>query len=118
MRTISQTLRVLQHVKENENPNLELLGILANMVQLKNDVSFTIMDTIWASLDRVLETYVPRSDTFTLASENGVPVAFLSGKYPPEAIRFESLATEIKSIIHNLGGVAGEYDERPQRTLV
>lgn len=118
LRAISQTLRVLQHVKENENHNLELLGILANMVQLKKDVSFTIMNTVWASLDGVLETYMPRSDTFTLASEKGLPVAFLAGKYPSEAIRFESLATEIKSIIHSLGGVAGESDERPERALV
>ncbi len=118
LRTISQTLRVLQHVKENENPDLELLGILANMVQLKNDVSFTIMNTVWASLEGVLETYMPRSETFTLASEKGLPVAFLAGKYPAEAIRFESLATEIKSIIHNLGGVSGESDERPERALV
>lgn len=118
LRTISQTLRVLQHVKENENPKLELLGILANMVQLKQDVSFTIMNTVWSSLSGVLETYMPRSDIFTLANEKGVPVAFLSGKYPSEAIRFESLASEIKSIIQSMGGVAGVADEREQRALV
>ncbi len=118
LRTISQTLRVLQHVKENENQKLELLGILANMVQLEKDVSFTVMNTVWSSLSGVLETNMPRSDVFSLASEKGLPVAFLSGKYPPEAIRFESLATEIKSIIQSLGGVAGETDERQQRALV
>ncbi len=118
LRTISQTLRVLQHVKENENPDLELLGILANMVQLKKDVSFTIMNTVWSSLSGVLETYMPRSDVFTQASEKGLPVAFLAGTYPSEAIRFESLATEIKSIIHRMGGVAGEANERPQRALI
>jgi len=118
LRTISQTLRVLQHVKENENPKLELLGILANMVQLKKDVSFTIMNTVWATLDGVLETFMPRSDTFTLASEKGLPIAFLAGKYPAEATRFEHLATEIKSIIHDLSDVAGESDERSERALV
>jgi chromosome partitioning protein len=118
VRAISQTLRVLQYIKENENSELNLLGILATMVQLNKDVSFNIMNTVWASLDGVLETYIPRADVFHVASEKGVPVAFLSGKYPPEAIRFELLATEIKDIIQGLGGVTGEVDERPQRELI
>jgi chromosome partitioning protein len=118
LRAISQTLRVLQHVKENENADLSLLGILATMVQLNKDVSFNIMNTVWASLDGVLETYVPRADVFHVASEKGLPVSFLSGKYPPEAIRFELLATEIKDLIQGMGGVTGELDERPQRELI
>lgn len=118
LRAISQTLRVLKHVKENENSGLELLGILATMVQLTKDVSFNIMNTVWASLSGVLETYIPRAEIFSLASEKGLPVAFLPGKYPPEAIRFELLATEIKSVIQGLGGATGVEDERPQRELV
>jgi chromosome partitioning protein len=118
LRAISQTLRVLKHVKENENGHLELLGILATMVQLNKDVSFNIMNTVWASLSRVLETYIPRADVFGSASEKGLPVAFLPGKYPPEAIRFELLATEIKGIIQGMGGATGEVDERPQRELI
>jgi len=118
LRAISQTLRVLKHVKENENGGLELLGILATMVQLTKDVSFNIMNTVWASLSGVLETYIPRADVFSLASEKGLPVAFLPGKYPPEAIRFELLATEIKGVIQGLGGVTGDVDERPQRELI
>lgn len=118
LRAISQTLRVLKHVKENENSGLELLGILATMVQLTKDVSFNIMNTVWASLSGVLETYIPRADVFSIASEKGLPVAFLPGKYPPEAIRFELLATEIKGVIQGLGGVTGDVDERPQRELI
>jgi len=118
LRAISQTLRVLQHVKETENSDLELLGILATMVQLNKDVSFNIMNTVWASLSRVLETYIPRADVFGVASEKGLPVAFLPGKYPPEAIRFELLATEIKGVIQGLGGATGDVDERPQRELI
>ncbi len=118
LRAVSQTLRVLKHVKENENSALELLGILPTMVQLNKDVSFNIMNTVWASLAGVMESYIPRADVFGIASEKGLPVAFLSGKYPPEAIRFELLATEIKDIIRSLGGATGEADERPQRELV
>ena len=118
LRSISQTLRVLMHVKENENPKLELLGILATMVQMNKDVSFNIMTTVWESLSGVLETYIPRADVFSIASEKGLPVAFLPGKYSPEAVRFQLLVTEIKGIIQGLGGATGETDERPQRELI
>lgn len=118
MRSISQTLRVLQHVREHENQELKLIGILATMVQMDNDVSFNIMNTLWGSLSGVLETHIPRADVFALASEKGLPVAFLPGKYPPEAIRFELLATEIKGIIQEMGGTTGEIDERAQRDLI
>ncbi|MDD4457631.1 MAG: ParA family protein [Syntrophotalea acetylenica] len=118
LRAISQTLHVLQHIRENENRKLHLIGILAVMVQLRKDVSFNIMSTAWSSLHGVLETYIPRTDIFHLASEKGLPVAFLQGRCPPEAKRFEMLATEIKTIIQNLGGDMGADDERPQRELI
>jgi chromosome partitioning protein len=76
------------------------------------------MTTVWESLCGVLETYIPRADVFSIASEKGLPVAFLPGKYSPEAARFQLLVTEIKEIIQGLGGVTGESDERPQRELI
>lgn len=118
LRSIQQSLRVISHVKENDNPGLQLLGILATMVQLHQDSSFNILKTVWSSLSGVLETYVPRADVFALASDKGLPVAFLGGKYPPEALRFELLATEIKKIIQELGGITGESDERTERALI
>ncbi|ABA89717.1 chromosome partitioning ATPase Soj-related protein [Syntrophotalea carbinolica DSM 2380] len=118
LRSISQALHVIQHVKENENQDLELLGILAIMVQLNKDVSFTIMNAAWSSLHGVLETYIPRAEVFHVASEKGLPVAFLPGRYPPEAKRFEMLASEIKTLIQDMGGDMGVEDERPQRELI
>jgi len=118
LRSISQTLRVISHIRNNENPNLHLLGILATMVQLQQDSSFQIMNMIWSSLGGVLETYIPRADVFAQASVKGLPVAFLGGKYPPEALRFELLATEVKNTIQELGGFSGDTDERPQRELI
>ncbi|NVN91702.1 MAG: AAA family ATPase [Desulfuromonadales bacterium] len=118
LRCIDQTLRVIKHVKEHENTHLQLLGILATMVQLHQDTSFQVMKSIWGSLTGVLETYIPRADVFSIASEKGLPVAFLGGKYPPEALRFELLATEIENIIQELGGTTGEADGRQQRELI
>lgn len=118
LRSIQQTLRVITHTKEVDNTGLQLLGILATMVQLHQDSSFNILKTVWASLSGVLETYIPRADVFALASEKGLPVGFLGGKYPPEALRFEMLATEIKKIVQELGGITGEGDERTERELI
>ncbi len=118
LRSISQTLRLIGHVKELENPNLQLLGILPTMVQLHQDTSFNVMNTVWSSLPGVLETHIPRAEIFAQASEKGLPVAFMGGKYPPEALRFELLVSEIKNIIQELGGITGDPDERPQRELI
>ncbi len=118
LRSIAQTLRVISHIKDNDNPNLQLLGILPTMVQLRQDSSFDVMNTVWSSLSGVMETYIPRADVFAQASVKGLPVAFLGGKYPPEALRFELLATEIKNTIQELGGISGDTDERPQRELI
>jgi chromosome partitioning protein len=118
LRSISQALHVIHHVRESENQGLELLGIVAMMVQLNMDVSFNIMHTAWSSLHKVMETYIPRAEIFHLASERGLPVAFLPGSYPPEAKRFEILATEIKTLIQDMGGDTGVENERPQRELI
>jgi chromosome partitioning protein len=102
LRSISQTLRVIAHIKESENPDLQLLGIVATMVLLHQD-SFHIMNTVWSSLSGVLETYIPRTDVYALASEKDCSVAFLAVNIRP-ALRFKLLATEIKNIIQELGG--------------
>lgn len=118
LRCITQTLRVISHVREQEKPDLQLLGILATMVQLQQDTSFQVMKAAWGSLGGVLETYVPRADVFALASDKGLPISFLGGSYPPEALRFELLATEVENTIRELGGNTGEPDGRQQRELL
>ena len=118
LRSLSQTLRVLAHLREGENPGLQLLGILPTMVLLQQEASFTVMRHIWSGLESVLDTYIPRADIFAEASAKGLPVSFLGGKYPPEALRFDLLATELKGIMHTLGGETGGCDERRQRRLV
>ena len=88
------------------------------MVQLHQDTSFQVMKSVWGSLAGVFETYIPRADVFAVASEKGLPVAFLGGTYPPEALRFELLASEVENSIKELGGITGDTDGRQQRELV
>lgn len=115
LRAIHQTLRVLTHVQREENASLRLLGILPTMVQLGQEASLNVMGAVWSGFGGVFDTVVPRADAFGMASEVGVPVAFLGGPMPPEARRFALLADEVESRIH---GTTGGQDEHEVRRLV
>jgi chromosome partitioning protein len=118
LRSLSQVLRVMAHVREHENPRLELLGILPTMVRLKEDASLNVMNALWGGFTGVLETTIPRTEVFANASDKGLPVAFMAGPVSPEARRFELLAAEIDSLVAKRSGVTGEGHDRPQRTLL
>ena len=118
LRSVSQILRLLEHVRATENPALKLLGILPTMVRLENDVSLDVMNTVWSGLAGVLDTYIPEAEVFLAASEAGVPVDFMSGKKRPEARRFERLAMEIELLISEMSDTTEDTDERTQRQLI
>ncbi len=118
LRAIGQVLRVIDYVQEQENPALQLLGLLPTMVQLDQDTSFTVMGRVWSELSGVLQTHIPRSKELSIASEKGIPVAFLGGSPPPEARRFELLVDEIKRRIVKMRPQTEQPDARPERELI
>lgn len=118
MRIISQSLKVLDQVRQNENPELELLGILPTMVDLRQDPSFNVMHALWSGFGGVTETFIPRAEIFTRASQEGLPVAFLGGKTPPDALRFDMLVSEIETTISEIDKTPGDEDEKSRRELV
>lgn len=117
LRSIGQALRVIDHVGREENPGLGLLGILPTMVQLKDEVSFTVLRTAWCQLANVLENAIPRASVFLAASEAGLPVGYLGGRTPPEARRFELLAIEVETLVAERAGAAAP-EGRARRELV
>ena len=118
LRSFTQLLRVIDHVRQEENPRLRLLGVLPTMVRLDHEPSLNVMSSVWSQIDGVFETVIPRTDVFSEASELGLPVAFLSGRTPPEARRFDLLASEIEAVIAELTEAQGGLDEKPQRELL
>lgn len=118
LRSVGQVLRVIQHVQDQENPALRLLGLLPTMVELRRETSLNVMSTVWSEFDGVLDTAIPRGEAFARASELGLPVAFMGGRTPPEARRFEILADELERLIGDLVGDEGEAHEKVQRQLV
>lgn len=118
LRSISQVLRVIDHVRREENPSLQLLGVLATMLDLKSEASLDVMREVWRSFDGILDTVVPRSPEFAAASWEGLPLSHMGGRLRPEARRFEMLSSELLGRITELAAEAGGLDERPRRELV
>lgn len=119
LRAVSRVLRVIEQVRAEENPRLQLLGVLATMVERDQDASHAVMMELWTDFAGVLDTIIPRNEIFPAASLRGVPVGYLAGRTPPEARRFQVLASEVEAIIDELAPTGTQDDvERPERTLL
>ncbi|MFQ5579106.1 MAG: ParA family protein [Nitrospiria bacterium] len=118
LRSISQILRVIEHIRDNENSKLMLLGILPTMIDTKKETPYAVLKSIWSDFEGVFETVIPRVDVFHEASMKGLPVAFLGGPVSPEARRFEMLALEIGTLLSTLKDRGGKNAENPERELL
>jgi chromosome partitioning protein len=118
LRTLSQILRVMARVAEDENPRLRLLGILPTMVEKQKDPSLSSLIEVWTDFAGVLETVIPRADVFAEASRKGLPVGYLGGAISQEARRFDNLALEIVDLLSSLAGREREDVGRPERQLL
>ncbi len=118
LRSLVQALEVIRHVREKENPRLELLGILPTMVERTKDPSHQVMMEIWSGFEGVLDTSIPRADVFASASQRGLPVAFLGGVPSPEARRFSGLASEITELMNRFRPSEADHVERAERALL
>lgn len=117
VRSIQQALRVIEYAANQENPELHLLGIPPTMVELSKDYSQSSLVALWSGFGGVFDTVIPRADALGQASHLGLPLAYLGGKLPPEARRFEQLAAEVESIVEAKQR-SEENVERPRRALV
>lgn len=95
MRSLGQVVRVAERVRSTSNPDLELLGFLLSMVDLRAEPSRQTAEAMWTGFDRVLETTIPRSAVFGEAQLKGVPLLLMGGELRPEASRFTHLAAEV-----------------------
>jgi chromosome partitioning protein len=118
LRSVSQALRVVEHVKSSENQELQLLGILPTMAERDKETSQEILVDIWTGFSGVLDTVIPQSDVFAKASREGLPVGFLSGPISPEARRFDTLAAEVEGLLETLAPQEARHADRPQRKLL
>ncbi len=121
LRSIAQVLRVIEQVREGENPKLELLGILPTMVDFGSKDALSIFAEIRSGFAAVLETAIPKSDAFVQASLEGLPLGFLGGPAGAEGRRFGLLAEEVTAEIDRFAKAKGRKDtdgHPPRRELV
>ena len=119
LRSISQILRVIEHVQTNENPKLQLIGLVLTLVEKHQPNALSILSEAWGNFSGVLDTIIPRVDLFAEASQKGLPVGFLAGPISPEARRFEFLAAELDYLMKRLSLMSEvTHVERQQRELL
>ena len=118
LRSIGQVLAVIEHVRGQENRELELLGILPTMLDMADENAHAVLAEIWNGFEGVLQTAVPRSTAFVRASRRGLPLGFLGGPPSPEARRFDLLAEELEAAMAELRGKEEAHVGRPERALL
>ena len=119
LRSISQALRVVEHVRNTENPKLALLGILPTMAEREKDTSQECLVEVWTGFEGVFDTVIPRSEVFAVASRDGLPIGFLGRRKLPEARRFDALAMEVEAAIDLLSGSKeNSHDTSPNRAFL
>jgi chromosome partitioning protein len=118
LRSVTQVLRLVDHIRQGENPRLQLLGILPTMVEKSSPACLGVLSEIWTGFGGVLESIVPRAAVYVEASRRGVPVSFLPGPASPEARRFSLLAAEVEHQIQRLGLEEARHEEQPERRLL
>ncbi len=118
LRSVSQCLRVIEHIQSTQNPKLRLLGILPTLVERDRTAALGVLGEIWNGFPDALETIVPRAEAFARASEQGIPVSFLAGAVTPEARRFDLLADELDVRMDRILGMERPDETKPARQLL
>jgi chromosome partitioning protein len=118
LRSLSQVLQVIEHVRNEENPKLRLLGMLPMMVDMANPASQETLSEIWNGFAGVFDTVIPRSDVFARASQEGLPLAFLGGSRGADAQKLEIVASQIEAAVARALNKENNDAHSPSRQLV
>jgi chromosome partitioning protein len=117
LRSLGQVLRVLDHVRTNENPKLQLLGILPTMIDKQRGGAIDILGEVWRGFP-VLDSIIPRAEAYASSSDRGLPVAFSIGSTSPEAQRFALLCGEVLALVERLHPQGGSIEPALERQLL
>lgn len=99
-RSFTMFERALSHIPRGERP--EVVGVVLNMLQSRHSSSVRVLQEACAQLPKgwLLDTAIPRSDSFLEASEEGLPLRLLDEHNPPAVSwLFDTLASEISDRI-------------------
>jgi len=102
LRSISQVLQVIEHVRNTENPKLNMLGILPTMVDISKTASQEVLAAILNGFGNVFDTVIPRAEVFAEASRCCRPVSLMGGAKSPDTQKLEIIAAQIEANVDRI----------------
>lgn len=97
LRSVGQILALIDRIKAEKNPRLELLGIVLSMFDRKTPASLDVAETLWTKFPGgiIMDAVIPRDDMFLEASLRGSPLLLMNKRPPPIARVFDQLANDV-----------------------
>lgn len=119
LRSVGQMLALIDRIRAEKNPQLTLLGVVLSMFDRQTPASLEVAETLWTKFPGglILDTIIPRDETFLEASLRGSPLQLMSKRPPPLARLFDQLASDILDRL-NPPGEKKEDDDGPIPLLV
>ena len=118
LRSVGQLLALLDRIRAEKNPKLELLGVVLSMFDRQTPASLDVAETLWTKFPDgiIMDTIIPRDDIFLEASLRGSPLLLMQKRPPPLARVFDQLASDILDRLQPEG--PKEADDGPIPLLV
>src|SRR5262245_19321402 len=119
LRSVGQLLALIDRIRAERNPKIQLLGIVLSMFDRKTQASLEVAETLWTKFPGgiILDTIVPRDETFLEASLRGSPLLLMQKRPPPLSRVFDQLASDILDRLEQ-PGEKKEDDDVPIPLLV
>jgi chromosome partitioning protein len=97
LRSVGQLLALIDRIRAEKNPKLNLLGVVLSMFDRKTPASLDVAETLWTKFPGglILDTIIPRDETFLEASLRGSPLLLMQKRPPPLARVFDQLASDV-----------------------
>ncbi|MCA8970085.1 MAG: ParA family protein [Planctomycetes bacterium] len=111
-RSISQACRVIEWIREHQNPGLDLLGLIPTMIEADDVPGLEALRSVWCGFASNVDAAIPRSSQLIECSRLRKPLQMLEN--PPQSLlaRFERLADEV------LNRVDTPSEDRPNIEIV
>lgn len=119
LRSVGQLLALIDRIRAEKNPKLVLLGVVLSMFDRKTPASLEVAETLWTKFPGgiILDTVIPRDETFLEASLRGSPLQLMAKRPPPLARVFDQLASDVLDRLET-PGEKKEDDDAPIPLLV
>ena len=119
LRSVGQLLALIDRIRAEKNPKLVLLGVVLSMFDRKTPASLEVAETLWTKFPGgiILDTVIPRDETFLEASLRGAPLLLMQKRPPPLSRVFDQLASDVIDRIEP-AGEKKEDDDVPIPLLV